>query len=119
MSSKIFYCTKVVTYGILCIITKLEFFQHHFSKMGHGNTSCDPHLHLSHHATNAALPHAKRPPPGGYVQKRLPYKWIFKSPVTRLARQAGAARNSSLRRASSNRAFRIYWSPDRDGPGGR
>jgi hypothetical protein len=52
----------------LCIITKLEFFQHHFSKMGHGNTSCDPHLHLSHQATNAALPHAKRPPPGGYVQ---------------------------------------------------
>src|SRR6267378_166925 len=48
MSSKIFYCTKVVAYGILCIITKLEFFQHHFSKMGHGNTSCDPHLHLSH-----------------------------------------------------------------------
>src|SRR5260370_25019122 len=48
MSSKIFYCTKVVAYGILCIITKLEFFQHHFYKMGHGNTSCDPHLHLSH-----------------------------------------------------------------------
>src|SRR5258708_39362806 len=67
MSSKIFYCTKVVAYGILCIITKLEFFQHHFSKMGHGNTSCDPHLHLSHQATNAALPHAQRPPPGGYV----------------------------------------------------
>src|SRR5271169_769082 len=75
MSSKIFYCTKVVAYGILCIITKLEFFQHHFSKMGHGNTSCDPHLHLSHQATNAALPHAKRPPPGGYVQTRKPEKW--------------------------------------------
>jgi len=44
-SSKIFHCTKVVAYGILCIITTLEFFQHHFSKMGHGNTSCDPHLH--------------------------------------------------------------------------
>jgi hypothetical protein len=74
MSSKIFYCTKVVAYGILCIITKLEFFQHHFSKMGHGNTSCDPHLHLSHQATNAALPHAQRPPPGGYVQTPLPEK---------------------------------------------
>jgi hypothetical protein len=32
--------------------------------MGHRNTSCDPHLHLSHQATNAALPHAKRPPHG-------------------------------------------------------
>jgi len=36
--------------------------------MGHGNTSCDPHLYPSHQATNARLPHAKRPPPGGYVQ---------------------------------------------------
>jgi hypothetical protein len=23
----------------------LEFFQHHFSQMGHRGTSCDPHLH--------------------------------------------------------------------------
>jgi len=56
-----------VTYGILCVIAKLEFFQHHFAKMGHRNTSCDPHLHSSHQATNAPIPHAKRPPPGGYV----------------------------------------------------
>src|SRR5215469_2415086 len=35
--------------------------------MGHGNTSCDPHLHQSHQATNAPLPHAKRLPHGGYV----------------------------------------------------
>src|SRR5260370_36833268 len=75
MASKIFYFTKVVAYGILCIITKLEFFQHHFAKSGHRNTSCDPHLHPSHQATNAALPHAKRPPPGGYVQTLLPNKW--------------------------------------------
>src|SRR6266853_1033 len=75
MSSKVFYCTKVVAYGILCIITKLEFFQHHFSKMGHGNTSCDPHLHLNHQATNAALPHAKRPPPSGYFLTREASKW--------------------------------------------
>src|SRR4029077_16214219 len=53
MSSKIFYCTKVVAYGILCIITKLEFFQHHFFETGHRNTSCDPHLHPSLQATNA------------------------------------------------------------------
>src|SRR5713226_7922440 len=77
MASKIFYFTKVVAYGILCIITKLEFFQHHFAKSGHRNTSCDPHLHPSHQATNAALPHAKRPPPGGYVQTPLPEQCIF------------------------------------------
>jgi hypothetical protein len=29
----------------LRVITTLEFFQHHFAKMGHGNTSCDPHLY--------------------------------------------------------------------------
>src|SRR5215469_17435492 len=40
--------------------------------MGHGNTSCDPHLHQSHQATNAPLPHAKRLPQGGYVLTRLP-----------------------------------------------
>jgi len=59
----------------LCIITTLEFLQHHFSKMGHGNTSCDPHLYPSHQATNTRLPHAKRPPPGGYVQTGLPDKF--------------------------------------------
>jgi hypothetical protein len=32
--------------------------------------TCDPHLYPSHQATNARLPHAKRPPPGGYVLTR-------------------------------------------------
>src|SRR5271169_1003467 len=101
MSSKIFYCTKVVAYGILCIITKLEFFQHHFAKMGHGNTSCDPHLHLSHQATNAALPHAKRPPPGGYVQTPKPdIKWHLQGTYPRLppnhGYQAGFAKQKVL-----------------------
>ncbi len=30
---------------MLSVITALEFFQHHFAKMGHKNTSSDPHLH--------------------------------------------------------------------------
>src|SRR5207244_1211420 len=30
---------------MLSVITALEFFQHYFAKMGHRNTSCDPHLH--------------------------------------------------------------------------
>src|ERR1700676_5629018 len=59
---------------MLSVITTLEFFQHYFAKMGHRNTSCDPHLHPSHQATNAPLPHAKRPPPGGYVQTPKPDK---------------------------------------------
>src|SRR5271169_3510705 len=104
MSSKIFYCTKVVAYGILCIITKLEFFQHHFSKMGHGNTSCDPHLHLNHQATNAALPHAKRPPPGGYVLTRLPEKWVL--PPDQLARCPGyPAQRDLIKAIQAERQF--------------
>jgi len=43
---------------MLSVITALEFFQHYFANP-------------SHQATNAPLPHAKRPPPGGYVQTRL------------------------------------------------
>src|SRR5205807_6647324 len=30
---------------MLSVITALEFFQHYFAKMGHRNTSCDPHLY--------------------------------------------------------------------------
>src|SRR6266481_5662494 len=67
VSSKILDCADVGTCGMLSVITALEFFQHRFAKMGHRNTSCDPHLHPSHQATNTPLPHAKRPPPGGYV----------------------------------------------------
>src|SRR6266481_6419189 len=67
VSSKILDCADVGTCGMLSVITALEFFQHYFAKMGHRNTSCDPHLHPSHQATNPPLPHAQRPPPGGYV----------------------------------------------------
>src|ERR1700730_12457167 len=45
VSSKILDCADVRTCGMLSVITPLEFFQHHFAKMGHRNTSCDPHLH--------------------------------------------------------------------------
>src|SRR6267378_7448514 len=30
---------------MLSVMTTLEFLQHHFAKLGHRNTSCDPHLH--------------------------------------------------------------------------
>src|SRR6516162_11469637 len=79
VASKIFNCMDVGTYGILRIITTLEILQHHFFQMGHGNTSCDPHLHPSHQATNARSPHAQRPPPGGYVLTRLPSNLILAS----------------------------------------
>src|SRR5437867_918796 len=45
VSSKILDCADVGTCGMLSVITALEFFQHYLAKMGHRNTSCDPHLH--------------------------------------------------------------------------
>ena len=45
MSSKILDGADVRTCGLWSVITTPEFFQHHFAKMGHRNTSCDPHLH--------------------------------------------------------------------------
>src|SRR6516164_11497594 len=45
-SSKIFHCPDVVSYGTLRVIKTLELFQHHLSKMGHGNTSCD-HIYIN------------------------------------------------------------------------
>src|SRR5713226_3943471 len=44
---------------MLSVITSLEFFQHYLAKMGHRNTSCDPHLHQTveqptlHHLTRS------------------------------------------------------------------
>src|SRR6266849_7175589 len=66
-SSKIFDCVDVGTCGVLSVITTLEFFQHHFSQMGHRDLLVTQ-PYLTRQATNAPLPHAQRPPPGGYVQ---------------------------------------------------
>src|SRR5882762_11468657 len=122
MASKIFYFTKVVAYGILCIITKLEFFQHHFAKSGHRNTSCDPHLHPSHQATNAALPHTKRPPPGGYVQtprtSRAPGSTLDSARVqkeTRARRWFFPSQIAACRRPVHNVLLRAMDPPQRRG----
>src|SRR6266478_3223816 len=37
VSSKIFDCVDVMTYGIFRKVTTLELFQHHFAKSGHGD----------------------------------------------------------------------------------
>src|SRR5215472_17269068 len=79
VSSKILDGPKVVAYGMFREVTTLEIFQHHFSKMGHRDTSCDPHLYPNHRATNAPLPHAKRPPRSGYVLTTKSERW--KSPA--------------------------------------
>jgi len=66
----------VTSYGSFSVIATLEFLQHHFSEMGHGNTSCDPHLHQTIEQPTLTLPHAKRPPPGDFVQVALPVKFV-------------------------------------------
>src|SRR5229473_2360684 len=65
-SREIFHYTDVTAYGSFSVIATLEFLQHHFSEMGHGDTSCDPPLHQTVEQPTP-LPHAKRPPPGGCV----------------------------------------------------
>src|SRR5229473_5894608 len=42
---EIFHYADVTAYGSFSVITTLEIVKHHFSETGHGNTSCDPHLH--------------------------------------------------------------------------
>jgi hypothetical protein len=44
VSREIFDTAKVAIDGSLGVITTLEFLQHHFSEMGHGDTSCDANL---------------------------------------------------------------------------
>src|SRR5256885_1197687 len=44
-SRKIFDGVDVTAYSFFRVVKALELLQHQFTKMGHRNTSCDPHLH--------------------------------------------------------------------------
>src|SRR6266849_8348956 len=100
-SSKIFDCVDVGTCGMLSVITTLEFFQHHFSEMGHRDLLVTQ-TYLTRQATNAPLPHAQRPPPGGYVQNGITGMW----PIP--------ARKSHIP-ISIPHIIWLQWSPDRAG----
>jgi hypothetical protein len=67
-SRKILNCADVMTYGSLCVIATLEFFQHHFAKSGHKKTSYDPTTYPINKQPLLHEPHAKRPPQSGLVQ---------------------------------------------------
>src|SRR5437867_1502857 len=67
---------------MLSVITALEFFQHYFSEMGHRDLLVTQNLSQAHRATNAPLPHAKRPPPGGYVLTHKSSMWISDKALT-------------------------------------
>jgi hypothetical protein len=64
---KIFDTADITAYSFCRVVETLEFLQHHFSEMGHRDLLVT-HIYLSRWATTDPLPHAKRPPPGGYVQ---------------------------------------------------
>src|SRR2546430_16590185 len=57
---------------MLSVITALEFFQHYFAKMGHRNTSCDPHLHQA--IEQPMLPTSREAPAAGRLRPNAP-KW--------------------------------------------
>jgi hypothetical protein len=44
-SRPIFDGVDVTTYSFFRVVKVLEELKHQFTKMGHRNTSCDPHLH--------------------------------------------------------------------------
>src|SRR6266481_3810134 len=78
VSSKILDCADVGTCGMLSVITALEFFQHYFAKMGHRNTSCDPHLHQ-----------------------------VIEQPMLPTSREASAARAATSKRPSVDRTNQL------------
>src|SRR2546421_6081776 len=56
-SRKIFHYADVTAYGSLSVIATLEFFQHHFSEMGHRDLLVTQ-IYLNRQATTAPAPHA-------------------------------------------------------------
>src|SRR6516165_12500464 len=72
VASKVFHCADVGTCGIVSVITTLEFLQHHFSESGHKDLLMTRKFILRAWQSPIRSPHAKRLPPGGYVQTRKP-----------------------------------------------
>src|SRR5215831_7147416 len=60
-----------MTYGSLCVITALEFFQHHFAKSGHRDLLMTRQLISTNGQPLLRPSHAKRPPQSGFVRSRL------------------------------------------------
>src|SRR5260370_17075830 len=89
VSSKILDCAAVGTCGMLSVITALEFFQHYFAKMGHRNTSCDPHLHQ-----------------------------VIEQPMLPTSREASAARAATSKRRNRKLTHHqtLFLDPARNGP---
>src|SRR6516162_1250439 len=71
VASKVFNCANVRTCGIVSVITTLEFLQHHFSESGHKDLLMTRKFILRAWQSPIRSPHAKRLPPGGYVQTSL------------------------------------------------
>ena len=75
MAREIFDRLDVAVYGSLSVITTLEFFEHHFAKVGHRLAPYDPTLSLiPSHAPSHTLPTPgtrMRLPQRGFVQTGL------------------------------------------------
>jgi hypothetical protein len=54
VKGKLRYGTQVAVYGSLSVITTLEFFEHHFAKVGHRLSPYDPTLFLHTHRWHLA-----------------------------------------------------------------
>src|ERR1700745_1498838 len=54
VKGKLGNCTPLTVYGSLSVITTLEFFEHHFAKVGHRLAPYDPTLFLHKHRRHLA-----------------------------------------------------------------
>jgi hypothetical protein len=54
VKGKLGNCTQVILYGRLSLITTLEFFEHHFAKVGHRLALYDPTLSSLHYCRHHA-----------------------------------------------------------------
>jgi hypothetical protein len=69
VKGKLGNCTQVTVYGSLSVITTLEFFEHHFAKVGHRLAPYDPTLPNFIPSPTLLTPGTrKRLPQRGFVQ---------------------------------------------------
>src|SRR4030088_3543291 len=79
---------------MLSVITALEFFQHHFAKMGHRNTSCDPHLHQA--IEHPMLPTSREASAAGRLRPNAVIgKVDFRSPLIKANHRTHSAHRGS------------------------
>src|SRR5260370_14048741 len=91
---------------MLSVITSLEFFQHYFAKMGHRNTSCDPHLHQA--IEQPMLPTSREASAARTATSKRAYRRSVVDRVSLWGVVANVATEVSLQK-NPNAVFALLW----------